>query len=95
MGWAENSEIDIWKYFIQNEMLYDSNPQLVARFIEEAPFSKFFLEVDKDSPGRIGVWFGWQIVKSYINNNDAPLQEIMVTDNEEIFKHSKYKPKKS
>ena len=95
MGWAENSEVDIWKYFIQNEMLYDSDSQLSARFIEEAPFSKFFLEVDKDSPGRIGAWFGWQIVKSYINNNDVSLQKVMVTDNEEIFKHSKYKPKKS
>ena len=42
-GWAENSETEIWKYFIQNEMLYDSDPQLSSRFIEDAPFSKFYL----------------------------------------------------
>lgn len=93
-GWAQNSEIEIWKYFMQNEMLYDSDPQLISRFIEEAPFSKFFLEVDQDSPGKIGAWFGWQIVNSYLNNNNVPIQKVMLMDNEEIFKNSKYKPKK-
>ena len=92
--WAAISESDIWKYFIQNEMLYSNDPVLSDRFITEAPFSKFYLEVDKDSPGRIGVWFGWQIVNSFVKNNDIGLQDLIVTDNEEIFKKSKYKPKK-
>lgn len=92
--WARNSEAEIWKYFIQNEMLFDSNPQLAERFIIDAPFSKFFLEIDQDSPGRIGAWFGWQIVQSFMENNKVSIQEIMITDNEEIFKRSKYKPKK-
>lgn len=93
-GWAENSEIDIWKYFLQNEMLYDSDTQLVNRFIDDAPFSKFFLEADRDSPGRIGAWFGWRIVNSYLKHNDVSIQQMMLMDNEELFKQSKYKPKK-
>ena len=92
--WAEKSEAEIWKYFIQKEYLYNSDHQLTKRFIDDAPFSKFFLEVDKDSPGRIGTWFGWRIVDSYLNHNETGIKEIMVTDNEEIFKKSKYKPKK-
>ncbi len=93
--WAQISESDIWKYFIQNEMLYSNDPNLSERFIHDAPFSKFYLEVDKDSPGRIGSWFGWQIVNSYMKNNNSTLQEMIITDNEEIFKKSKYKPKKN
>lgn len=92
--WVVASEADIWKYFIQNEMLYSNEPTLTERFINEAPFSKFYLEVDKDSPGRIGTWFGWQIIKSYMRNNEVTLQEMVNTDNEDIFKKSKYKPKK-
>lgn len=92
--WAEISEADIWKYFIQNEMLYSNDPTLNDRFIMDAPFSKFYLEVDKDSPGRIGAWFGWRIVDAFMQNNDISLQEMIITDNEEIFKRSKYKPKK-
>lgn len=92
--WAELSESEIWKYFVENEMLYNSDGQLAERFIDEAPFSKFFLEIDQESPGRIGAWFGWQIVQSYMNNNKVPLQKVMLIDNEEIFNRSKYKPKK-
>jgi len=92
--WSEQSEVEIWKYFIENQILYSSDSQLNARFIEDAPFSKFFLEIDKDSPGRIGVWFGWQIVDSYMKNNEVTLRQMIKTENEEIFNRSKYKPKK-
>lgn len=92
--WAEINEESIWKYFINKEMLYSNDPSLTERFISDAPFSKFYLEVDQASPGRIGVWFGWQIINSFMENNDVSLQEMLVLDNEEIFKKSKYKPKK-
>ena len=92
--WAVQSESNIWKYFIQKEMLYSNDPTLTERFISDAPFSKFYLEVDKDSPGRIGVWFGWQIVNSFMRHNDMSLQEMLVMDNEALFTKSKYKPKK-
>ncbi len=72
----------------------DNDPTLTNRFIEDAPFSKFYLEVDKDSPGRIGAWFGWQIVNAYMRNNDMELQEMILLDNEELFKKSKFKPRK-
>lgn len=94
LTWAELSETEIWKYFIENEMLFDTNAQLSERFIDDAPFSKFFLEIDKESPGRIGAWFGWQIVKAYMNNNKMSLQEMVIHNNEDIFNKSKYKPQK-
>lgn len=92
--WANQSEEDIWKYFVENLIFYSTDPQLTSRFIEDAPFSKFYLEFDKNSPGKIGSWFGWQIVQSYLKNNEVTLQQMLDTDNEEIFKKSKYKPKK-
>ena len=93
--WAVISESDVWKYFIQNEMLYANDPNLSDRFILDAPFSKFYLEVDKDSPGRIGTYFGWQIVAAFMENNELSMQEMLLLDNEEIFKKSKYKPRKN
>jgi hypothetical protein len=93
-NWTEISETDIWKYFVQNELLYSTDAELSRRFIEEAPFSKFYLEVDRESPGRIGSWFGWRIVDSYMQKNEAGISDLMRTDNEEIFKRSGYKPRK-
>ena len=57
-----------------------------------APFSKFYLEIDNDSPGRIGQWIGWQIVKSYKDEfPDSKLQEILSMPSQDLFNKSKYK----
>ena len=94
IGWVTSNEAQIWSYFVENDLLYSTDPKLHERFIATAPFSKFYLDIDKESPGSIGVWLGWQIVKSYMNNNNVTLQQLLQTNAEEIFKKSKYKPKK-
>ncbi len=90
--WAQENEIEIWRNFVENEFLFSTNPKLVSRFISPAPFSKFYLEIDNDSPGMIGRYLGWQIVRSFIKNNT--LEELLTLSEEEIFNKSKYKPKK-
>jgi len=93
-AWLESNEAQIWKYFIENRLLYSTDTNLYSRFIENAPFSKFYIDIDKDSPGRVGVWLGWQIVNSYMRNNNVTLPLLMQKNAEDIFKNSKYKPKK-
>ena len=92
--WATMNEEQVWRYFIENDLLYSTDTQLNKRFIENAPFSKFYLSEDTKSPGRIGQWIGWQIVRSYMVNNDVSLQDLLSMNEEEIFKNSKYKPRK-
>ncbi|MCY1238340.1 gliding motility-associated lipoprotein GldB [compost metagenome] len=92
--WSQENEGYIWRYFVDEKLLYDSDPKLPGRFINPAPFSKFYLEIDNESPGQIGMWIGWQIVRSYMKNNDVSLQQLLQTDAKEIFDNSKYKPKK-
>ncbi|MEZ0005189.1 gliding motility-associated lipoprotein GldB [Flavobacterium sp. 28YEA47A] len=92
--WSQENEGYIWRYFVDEKLLYDSDPKLPGRFINPAPFSKFYLEIDNESPGQIGKWIGWQIVRSYMKNNDVSLQQLLQTDAKEIFDKSKYKPKK-
>jgi len=93
IDWANLNDVDIWKYFIENEYLFSTDQELSRRFIDNAPFSKFFLANDNESPGRIGEWFGWQIVRAYMQTNTkVTLQQMLQTDNETIFKKSKYKP---
>ncbi len=92
--WAEENEEYMWRYFVEKELLYSTNPKLGARFISPAPFSKFYLEIDNDSPGMLGRYLGWKIVRAYMENNDTEIQQLMITDADEIFRKSKYKPKK-
>lgn len=92
--WCHANEQYMWRYFIDNNLLYDTDPKLVSRFITPAPFSKYYLDIDADSPGRTGAWLGWQIVKTYMQNNNVTLQDLFNTEAKEIFEKSKYKPKK-
>lgn len=93
--WCEENEAYMWRHFIENEMLYSVDPKLTTRFIAPAPFSKFYLEIDNESPGRVGAWIGWQMVRSYMkNNSNVSLAELFKIEPKEIFEKSKYKPKK-
>ncbi len=94
LEWVKLNEAMIWKYFIENKLLFSTEASLYNRFIANAPFSKFYIDIDKESPGKIGVYFGWKIVKAYMSNNNVTLQQLLQTNAEEIFKKSKFKPKK-
>ena len=94
LEWVKDNEIDMWRYFIENEVFYDTTPALQGRFINPAPFSKFYLEIDNESPGMVGRFLGWQIVRAYMKNSDTSLNELLEMEAEEIFVNSKYKPKK-
>lgn len=92
--WAQENEAYIWSFFVEGELLYSTDTKLAGRFINPAPFSKFKLELDNESPGMIGRFIGWQIVQSYMEKNDVSIQQLMATPADELFKNSKYKPKK-
>lgn len=92
--WAEANEEPMWRYFIENELLYSTDIKLSQRFLDPAPFSKFGLELDNESPGQLGRYLGWQIVRSFMGKNDVSVQQILNLSAEEIFKESNYKPNK-
>lgn len=95
LTWATNNESEVWSYFIERELLFSTDSKIPSRFITPAPFSKFYLEIDNESPGRIGQYIGWQIVKAYMNQNkDVDLFKMMQTSAQEIFDNTKYKPNK-
>ena len=95
IDWALTNEEQIWRYFIEQELLYSTDAKLDSRFLDPAPFSKFGLELDSESPGRLGRFMGWQIVRAFIekNPNLTPAQ-LLNMPADDIFKKSNYKPKR-
>jgi gliding motility-associated lipoprotein GldB len=86
------NESQMWRYFIDNELLYDTDSKLMSRFILPAPFSKFGLVVDQQTPGGVGRYIGYRMVKSFMENNKVDLETMIQLNAEDIFKRSKYKP---
>ncbi|MDO5971323.1 gliding motility lipoprotein GldB [Flavivirga aquimarina] len=95
LNWAIANESVIWQYFVEYELLFSTDTKLLGRFINPAPFSKFYLEgIDAESPGRLGQYIGWQIVRAYMAQNELSLQDMLMTSPEDIFNNSKFKPRK-
>ena len=92
--WAEANEEPMWRHFIENELLYSTDIKLSQQFLDPAPFSKFGLELDNESPGQLGRYLGWQIVRSFMDKNEVTLQQLLNLSAEDIFKKSNYKPNK-
>jgi gliding motility-associated lipoprotein GldB len=93
--WATANEAQVWSYLVDGELLFNTDNSLPARFITPAPFSKFYLEIDNESPGRIGQYIGWQIIKAYMEQNkDTDVFQMMHKTSQEIFDNTKYKPEK-
>lgn len=91
MKWCKERESDFWLYMIENKHLFSTEGRLVVKYLNDAPFTSFFSDA---SPGRIGVFVGWQIVESYMKNNPqvTPLQLAENTNYREILEQSKYNP---
>lgn len=95
LAWVRANETMIWKYFVDKSLLYSTDSNLYLRFIADAPFSKFYLEIDNDSPGRIGAYLGWRIVEAYAKKHSQSLSSLLATDAMILFEKSNYKPQKT
>lgn len=92
--WCETYEADIWAYFLQENLLYETDYIKTQKFLSEAPFTPGIGEGNNSAP-KLGIYIGWQIVKKYMSENPGitPLQLMQDTKYQEILNRSHYKPK--
>ena len=83
-------EAAVWDLFAQNNFLQTIDNNIIKNYIGEGPKTQ---ELGEASPGNIGSFAGWQIVKKFMGKNpEYSLQKLMETDAELIFQQAKYKP---
>lgn len=88
--WA-NEEF-IWSHFVENELLFQTNPFEIRKYIGEAPFTD---AISTNAPGRLGRWVGWNIVDDFQVSQDLELPLLMAeSDAEKIFRQSGYRPRR-
>lgn len=89
--WSKKYEKEIWATIIDRKHLFSTDVQLINKYMNDAPFTS---PVSQESPGRLGTFIGWQIVKSYMEKNeDLSLKNLMDQENmQKILEKSGYRP---
>jgi hypothetical protein len=90
LKWCEESEFNIWREIVTNELLYSKDPKVIGRFMDDGPFTQGF---PRESPGHIGEWIGYRMVESYLKEHpDITFAKLFAMhDPQAILKT--YKPK--
>ncbi|HEV7622141.1 MAG TPA: hypothetical protein VGO09_10420 [Flavisolibacter sp.] len=92
LEWCRQNEGNIWGAIIKNADIYTVDSEIIQNYIGEAPNTQGMAE--DQSPGNIGQWIGWQIIKKYTTlNPDISIQKVLATPAKVIFQGSSYKPK--
>ncbi|MCK9413496.1 MAG: hypothetical protein M0Q53_14445 [Prolixibacteraceae bacterium] len=91
LDWCKNHETEMWGYLVERKMLFSGDRMESVRFINPAPFTTPF---GQKSPGRTGIWLGWQVVKSYMKNNPKITLQGLMNENDyhKILNESGYSP---
>ncbi|MDR0682315.1 MAG: gliding motility protein GldB [Dysgonamonadaceae bacterium] len=89
--WCTTYQSKIWKSILENQHLFHPDYMTTSQYLKEAPYTA---SLPVESPGRAGIWLGYQIIVSYMKNHpETGMQELMnLTDYKELLKLSKYKP---
>jgi gliding motility-associated lipoprotein GldB len=82
----------VWAHFVDKKLLYETSNAIKVKYTGERPYTA---EISRDSPGAIGRWLGWKLVREYrAQNPKVTLPELMQTKNaQQILTQSKYKGK--
>ncbi len=94
LDWCNSFESEIWGYYLENNLLFETDYQKIQVFLGEGPFTPGLGEKNESAP-KLGVWVGWQIVRKYMKENpNVTLQQLMgEKDPQKILQGSRYKPK--
>ncbi len=91
LEWCKRNEGNVWGFFIDQNFLHIHERNIINRFMNDGPFTPSFA---KESPARTGAFIGWQIVRSFMDNNrDVTIKELFELDDaQKILNNSRYRP---
>jgi len=94
MQWCNDFKANIWGYFIEENLLYETDYEKIQTYVTEAPFTPGLGDKNESAP-KLGIWTGWQIVRQYMDKHpEVTLQQLMANDDaQKILNDSKYRPK--
>lgn len=89
LDWASANEGKVWAYFIQNNLLYETDANKYFNFVDDAPKTNAFGE----SAPRMTAYIGRDIVAQYVKRTGITMSDLFANnDAQQILKESAWKP---
>ncbi len=91
ISWIENNKSNVWAFMVNSKLFYSADYKTQTKLMQDGPFTTGF---SNNSPPRMGMWLGWQIVRKYMNTHPNITLENLIknADAQAIFNQSGYKP---
>ncbi|MEO6833675.1 MAG: hypothetical protein ABI378_13725 [Chitinophagaceae bacterium] len=92
LDWCNKNEGMIYNFFVKGGFLYEKNWTRILRYVNDGPEAT---GMPKESPGNVGTWLGWQIVKAYVAEHpNLKLDEVFaLKDAQAVLQEGHYKPR--
>jgi len=76
--WCVENQQNIWQIIVNEQLLYSKDQNKIKQYTSNGPFTKGLPE---DSPARVGVWLGWQMVRDYVEENNISVVDLLAETN--------------
>ncbi len=92
LEWCQKNEALVYNFFVKSSMLYETNWGKILRYVNDGPEAT---GMPKESPGNVGTWLGWQIVKAYMAKHPEMQMDALFakSDAQAILQEAQYKPR--
>lgn len=93
LKWCQQNEGMMWSYFAKQKLLYSTQWQEILRYVNDGPTST---GMPAESPGNIGSWIGWQLVRKYMDAHPEKKWTDVLKgqiESQTFLRESGYKPR--
>lgn len=93
LDWCREHEAETWAFLIERDLLYSTDSHSIDKLVQDGPFTS---GLPPESPGRIGWWTGWQIVRAYAARHPglSPAEIFGIAESQKFLAASGYKPRR-
>lgn len=81
--WAKENEYSFWQYLIDQNLLYSTDPRIIANIMNPGPTTSGL--PTEGAPDRLGRYLGWKMVHQYIEFNELKVEDVVTADYKDIL----------
>lgn len=89
MDWLRKNEIEMWSFFLEEELIYETSNAKTFKYLNPSPNSPGMPE---EAPGRTGAYIGFKIVENYMKRNPSTTIDQLIAMDDYQKMINKYKP---